>query len=67
MAPSRPSRPRDTNQLAKRVIDIATGDVAEGEPTRDESPAAQLGRIGGLKGGRARADALTPELRREIA
>ncbi len=49
-----PKRPRDPNQLAKSIIDIATSD----NPSHDappESPAAALGRKGGLKGGKARA------------
>ena len=67
--PRRP-RPRDPNQLAKLIADIATGEVAE-QPTltddgRDLS-AVLLGRRGGLKGGRARAETLSPERRQEIA
>lgn len=69
--PSRSStRPRDANQLAKLVVDIATG---EGEDTsatkpRQKNPAAvALGRLGGKKGGAARASNLSPERRREIA
>jgi len=65
-----PKRPRDTNQLAKRIVDIATGDdpdVAESIGTGKDQAATALGTIGGLKGGRARADKLTPEQRREIA
>jgi hypothetical protein len=64
-------RPRDTNQLAKLMVDILTGDVEDREPTPEEQgkdPAAvSLGRRGGLKGGKARAKTLTPEKRREIA
>jgi len=47
------------NQLAKSIIDIATGEAEENEPKR--------GRPGGLKGGKARAEKLTPEQRQEIA
>jgi hypothetical protein len=45
---------------------IATGEV---EDTRrdNESPAAQLGRRGGLKGGKARAAKMTPEERSAAA
>ena len=57
-----PKRPRDLNQWAKRMLDIATGEVSDREPTPEEQgkdPAAvALGRKGGLKGGRARAVAL---------
>ena len=52
-------RPADMNQLAKAIVDIATGEAEENAPTR--------GRPGGLKGGEARAEKLTPEQRREIA
>jgi len=66
-----PKRPRDPNQLAKMIVDLASGAAAEaGPPSPDPSkdPAAvSLGRRGGLKGGVARASALTPEQRAEIA
>jgi len=58
-------RPRDPNQLAKLIVDIAAGEVDD-EPRQDD-PATEFARRGGRKGGRARADALTPEQRREIA
>jgi hypothetical protein len=61
-----PKRPRDPSQLAKLVIDIATGQTSDPEP-KTVSPMGELGRAGGLKGGRARAAALSPERRREIA
>lgn len=61
-----PNRPRDTNQLAKRIVDLATGSVVDERP-ESPTPAQEFARSGGLKGGRARADALTPEKRREIA
>jgi hypothetical protein len=60
-----PKRPRDPNQLAKMVVDLATGQASEPEPKT--SPMGELGRAGGLKGGKARAEALTPERRKEIA
>jgi len=62
----RPKRPRDPNQLAKLMVDIASGAVKEPEPEPD-TPAQEFARSGGLKGGKARAEALTPERRREIA
>ena len=60
-----PKRPRDPNQLAKLIVDLATGEREELSPK--ENPAAELGRVGGLKGGKSRAEALTPERRSEIA
>lgn len=59
-------RPRDPNQLAKFIVGIATGDVAIVTSDRDTA-ATELARRGGLKGGKARADSLTPQRRREIA
>ena len=66
---NRPKRPRDSNQLAKLIVDIATGEAENDKPVDDgKDPAAvSLGRRGGLKGGKARAAALTPERRAEIA
>jgi hypothetical protein len=61
-----PKRPRDPNQLAKLVVDIATGDAQDAHDS-DKRPMAILGKAGGEKGGRARADRLSPERRREIA
>jgi len=58
-----PKRPRDPAQLAKLIVDIATGEVEDREPSAKEVRA----RKGGLKGGPARARALTPEQRSEIA
>lgn len=68
---SRKKRPRDPNQLAKTIVEIATGEVEDREPTPEEEgkdPAAvDLGRKGGLRGGRARAEKLPPKRRVEIA
>jgi len=69
---SKPKRPREPNQLAKAIVDIAIGEpahVIHTEPAKPEKdPAAvSLGRRGGLKGGKARAASLTPEQRSEIA
>lgn len=56
-------RPRDVNQLAKMIVDLTTGDATEPEL----SPKAKAGKLGGLKGGDARAASLSPERRSEIA
>ncbi len=65
-------RPRDINQLAKFIVDLSTGNpitedispIAE----KEKNPAAvELGRLGGLKGGKARAASLTPAERSAIA
>jgi hypothetical protein len=69
--PSRSSkRPGDANQLAKLIVDIATGEADDPlvDPTSGKNAAAvALGRLGGQKGGRARANSLTSERRAEIA
>jgi hypothetical protein len=65
---SKPKRPRDANQLAKRIVDLSTGQAEEKDPDEGKDPAAvSLGRKGGLKGGKARAKSLTAEERSEIA
>jgi hypothetical protein len=57
-------RPRDPNQLGKLIVDIATGDVEDTAPDDGKNPAAvELGRKGGLKGGKARAAKMTPKER----
>lgn len=58
--------PADLNKKAKSIVDLATGEV---EPdTSGKNPAAvALGRLGGLKGGKARAKALSSKKRSEIA
>jgi hypothetical protein len=61
-----PKRPRDPNQLAKLILDIATGGAPE-PTTLPDSPAVEFARSGGLKGGAARAASLTPKRRQEIA
>ena len=61
-------RPRDINELAAQIVDEATNEEPEAKPDDGKNPAAvALGRLGGKKGGKARAAKLTPEERREIA
>ena len=66
-----PKRPRDPNQLAKSIIDIATGEKPDRDPTPEEQgkdPAAvERGQRGGSKGGPARAAKLTDLQRSAIA
>lgn len=63
-----PKRPRDPNQLAKFIADVASGEVVLPKTDDGKDPAAvALGRKGGLKGGKARAAKLTAKRRREIA
>lgn len=68
---ARRKRPSDANQLGKLIVDISTGDIGDHEleqKKEGKDPAAvSLGRRGGLKGGAARAKALSPSERRQIA
>ena len=59
-------RPADLNRLAASIVSDATGETPD--PDEGKDPAAvSLGRRGGLKGGKARAEKLTAEQRSEIA
>jgi hypothetical protein len=62
-------RPRDFNQLAYQVMLESTGQAPKEAPAeREKNPAAvALGRLGGLKGGKARAAKLSPQRRSAIA
>lgn len=64
----------DVNQLAKAIVDEATSDeqpeapAPEAEtPDRKNPAAVALGRLGGKKGGPARAKKLSQQRRKEIA
>src|SRR5258706_1235418 len=61
--------PKDINQVAFDVVQRAIGEKPKVEPPDpNKNPAAvSLGRLGGAKGGPARAQSLTPERRKEIA
>jgi hypothetical protein len=61
--------PKDFSQIAYEVFQKAIGEIPKEEPPdpNKDPKAVTLGRMGGLKGGRARADSLTPEKRKEIA
>jgi hypothetical protein len=70
----RPLGPPDVNSIAFRVMQEATGQAEKTGPdslaavTVEKNPAAvELGRLGGIKGGKARADALSPKKRKAIA
>ena len=68
-------RPRDPNQLAYQIMLESTGQIPKYEPGTEQKPvdpsknphAVALGRLGGLKGGTARAEALSPRKRSQIA
>jgi hypothetical protein len=72
MTAKRLKRPRDPIQLGKLIGDILTGQVEDRMPESPQDPnkdqaAVMLGRKGGLKGGRARAESLTAAERKKIA
>ena len=68
--PKRSSR-KDINQLAAFIVEQATADPSNVKEEEEQSvknqAAVELGRLGGQKGGKARAEKLTPEERKEIA
>jgi hypothetical protein len=72
--PKRP--PSDVNQATARIVQLVSDDEVSRpslasnakSPASEKNPAAvALGRLGGKKGGKARAEKLTPEQRSEIA
>lgn len=65
-------KPADVNELAKSIVDKATGDGAADQQPKDQGAqknqaAVTLGRLGGLKGGPARARKLSAKKKSEIA
>jgi hypothetical protein len=74
---SKKSKPRDISQLARAIVEEATGESLTGHPpAKDPIPkpsrvknanAVALGKLGGKKGGSARAKKLSPEQRKAIA
>lgn len=61
---------RDINILDAHIVEQATGEPIPKNLTEEsaKNPAAvTLGRLGGLKSGKARMEKLTPEQRKEIA
>ena len=70
--PSRSSKDHDFVTVARRVVEQAIGEHLDGTPLTDahagKNPAAvALGKLGGAKGGAARAAALSPRRRKAIA
>ena len=68
MADKKKKRPYDINQLAAQIVAEAMKEETPQEPKPEKNPAAvALGRLGGLKGGKARAAKLSSQKRTEIA
>lgn len=67
-APRKPAKaPSDVNQNAFRLVQEATGQTPKTAPPEKNPAAVALGKLGGLKGGKARAAVLTKKRRAEIA
>jgi len=74
---SKKSKPADISQLARVIVEEATGESLTKQPSQKEPPkepprkknpaAVALGKLGGKKGGPARAKKLSPERRKAIA
>jgi hypothetical protein len=65
---SKPLKQKDTQKLARSILDAITPDAEPPKPVKKKNPAAvALGRLGGKVGGKKRAESLTPERRVEIA
>lgn len=56
----------DLNQIAASIVSQTTERKAKAEPEKNPAAVA-LGRLGGLRGGKARAESLSPSKRKEIA
>ncbi len=67
MAANRPKRPRDPNELAFAMVQLATGQRTEPEPPVKDALAVELGRRGGLKGGKKRWKGVSQKKRSELA
>jgi hypothetical protein len=66
--PKRSSKKQDINETAFSIVQRATGKSEPAQTQPEKNPAAvSLGRLGGLKGGKARAEKLSAEQRKEIA
>ena len=67
--PKRSSKqgPPDLNSLARSIVDQATGNAPPEEAPQKNPAAVALGRLGGKKGGAARAKSLSPKKRAAIA
>lgn len=70
--PKRRGTDHDFATVARRVVEQAIGERLDGSPLPDKDAgknphAVALGRLGGQKGGKARAKAMTPAKRRAIA
>jgi hypothetical protein len=59
--------PKDSNQLAKYIVDVTSGETEKIEPPKKNPHAQALSKLGASKGGKARAKSLTASKRKAIA
>jgi hypothetical protein len=59
--------PKETNQLAKYILDVTTGEAEKIEPPKKNAAAQALSKLGASKGGKARAKSLSVKKRKSIA
>jgi len=64
---SKTGKKRDFTQVAKEIIDIATGEAPPEPPDTRNPHALALSKLGASKGGKARAKSLSAKRRKEIA
>jgi hypothetical protein len=65
--PTRASKRKDITQIAKTVVDQATGNSPPGEPDTRNPAAVTLSKLGASKGGKPRAAKLSKTKRSQIA
>lgn len=69
--PKKKKQPTDIYLLAAQIVVAATGPAEEDQPQKSQpekkSAAVALCRLGGLKGGKARAEKLSPKKRSQSA
>jgi hypothetical protein len=59
--------PKDSNQLAKYIVDVTSGETEKIEPPKKNPHAQALGRAGGLASAKTRSQRLSPTKRKAIA
>jgi len=59
--------PKETNQLAKYIVEVTTGETEKIEPPKKNLHAQALSKLGASKGGKARAKNLSAKKRSAIA
>ena len=64
---TKPKRPRDPNQLAKMIVDLSTGETKQPTVSELSAKRSAVGRVGGMKGGKNRAEKLSASERKEAA